>query len=60
MRISRLVLSGAGTVALAYQAVLDRIDHEGWTPAGPVIEEYLSLDAAPPMTPVIQVTVPLA
>lgn len=51
---------GPGTVALAYQAVLDRIDHEGWTPAGPVIEEYLSLDGAPSMTPVIQVTVPLA
>ena len=51
---------GPGTLALAYQAVLDRIDHEGWTPAGPVIEEYLALDAPAAMTPVIQVTVPLA
>jgi DNA-binding transcriptional MerR regulator/effector-binding domain-containing protein len=51
---------GPGTLALAYQAVLDRIDHEGWTPAGPVIEEYLALDAPPATAPAIQVTVPLA
>jgi len=51
---------GPGTLALAYQAVLDRIDHEGWTPAGPVIEEYLALDAPAATSPAIQVTVPLA
>jgi DNA-binding transcriptional MerR regulator len=51
---------GPGTLALAYQAVLDRIDDEGWTPAGPVIEEYLALGAPAAMTPAIQVTVPLA
>jgi DNA-binding transcriptional MerR regulator/effector-binding domain-containing protein len=51
---------GPGTLALAYQAVLDRIDDEGWTPAGPVIEEYLALDAPPATAPAIQVTVPLA
>jgi hypothetical protein len=40
--------------------VLDRIDHEGWTPAGPVIEEYLALDAPAATSPAIQVTVPVA
>ncbi|HEX5288653.1 MAG TPA: MerR family DNA-binding transcriptional regulator [Streptosporangiaceae bacterium] len=51
---------GPGTLAMAYQAVLDRIDDEGWIPAGPVIEEYLALDAPPATAPAIQVTVPLA
>jgi DNA-binding transcriptional MerR regulator/effector-binding domain-containing protein len=51
---------GPGTLALAYQAVLDRIDDEGWTPAGPVIEEYLALDSPAAKAPAIQLTVPLA
>jgi hypothetical protein len=47
------------TVALAYSAMLDMIDREGWTPAGPVIEEYLSLDVSPAATPSIRLTVPI-
>jgi DNA-binding transcriptional MerR regulator/effector-binding domain-containing protein len=51
---------GSDTVALAYDAALDMIEHEGWTPAGPVIEEYLSLDVSPTPTPSIRLTVPIA
>jgi hypothetical protein len=47
------------TVALAYSAMLDMIDREGWTPAGPVTEEYLSLDVSPAATPSIRLTVPI-
>ena len=36
------------------------IDDQGWSPVGPVIEEYLSLDAAPAATPSIRLTVPIA
>jgi DNA-binding transcriptional MerR regulator len=51
---------GPDTVALAYSAALDRIDREGWTPAEPIIEEYLSLDVSPTATPSIRLTVPIA
>jgi effector-binding domain-containing protein len=47
------------TVALAYSAMLDMIDREGWTRAGPVIEEYLSVDVSPAATPSIRLTVPI-
>jgi len=48
------------TVALAYSAMLDMIDREGWTRAGPVIEEYLSVDVSPAATPSIRLTVPIS
>jgi DNA-binding transcriptional MerR regulator len=45
---------GPETVAAAYQAALDRIENEGWTPTEPVIEVYLTGDTSP-----IRLTVPL-
>jgi DNA-binding transcriptional MerR regulator len=51
---------GPGTLAAAYAAALDVIGHQGWTPAGPVIEEYLALDASPAAIPSIRLTVPIA
>lgn len=51
--------SGPETVAMTYQAALDRIDDEGWTPTGPVIEEYLSLDTVPTATSSIRLIVPI-
>ncbi len=53
--------SGPDTVEMAYQAALNLIDDEGWTPTGSVVEEYLFLDAAPTATlPSIRLTVPVA
>lgn len=49
------------TVALAYGAMLDVIDERGWTPAGPVLEEYLALETASTGgDQAIRLTVPIA
>lgn len=52
--------AGTDPVAMAYQVAFDLIEDQGWSPVGPVIEEYLALDAAPTATPSIRLTVPIA
>lgn len=51
---------GPGTLAMTYHATLQMADQQGRRPAGPVIEEYLTLDALPTGSPSIRLTVPLA
>ncbi|PZS25156.1 MAG: hypothetical protein DLM59_20715 [Pseudonocardiales bacterium] len=51
---------GPDTLAAAYGAVLEMIDRQGWTPTGPVIEEYLTLDTSPTAAPSIRLSVPIA
>lgn len=53
-------LGAADTLALTYHAALNMIERQGATATGPVIEEYLALDASPTTPRSIQLTVPLA
>lgn len=53
-------LGAADTLALSYHAALDMIDRRGATATGPVIEEYLAVDASPTTPRSIRLTVPIA
>lgn len=53
-------LGAADTLALTYHAALDMIERQGATATGPVIEEYLALDASPTTLRSIRLTVPIA
>lgn len=58
-RAARTVHHGSpDTLAAAYDAALDMIDHQGWTPTVPVIEEYLDLDPSPTAHSSIRLSVP--
>ncbi len=60
-QVARTVHHGSpDTLAAAYSAALDVIDLHGWTPTGPVIEEYLTLDQCSTTAPSIRLSVPIA